>query len=316
MLRRIFLTCITIMGTSNVCGETTRETLTFRVPPAPNALIGSERIINIQSTDTLADIGHRHALGYRELTLANPHVDPWLPKDNSNVILPTQFLLPVAPRTGIVLNSAEMRLYYYPANEPDTVITFPVSVGRSDWQTPIARTRLTGKTRHPAWYPPKSIREEYAADGRFLPAVIPSGPENPLGEYALNLGLSGYLIHGTNRPYGIGMPVTHGCVRLHPQDIEYLFGEVSKETPVTLVHQPYKVGWHDYVLYLEIHPPLRAPDATINFVEIVRAIINATESAAAAWINWEHVRRLADNPDGLPHPVGGRSRQENRLTQR
>jgi L,D-transpeptidase ErfK/SrfK len=153
-----------------------------------------------------------------------------------------------------------MRLYYFPekclAEAECAVITYPVSIGRMDWQTPLGSTRVTGKFENPTWIPPESIRNEAAAEGNPLPAVVPPGPSNPLGQFSIHLDLPGYRIHGTNRPYGVGMRATHGCVRLYPEDIEDLFHDVRVGTSVQIVNQPVKYGWEDDVLYMEVGPPL------------------------------------------------------------
>ncbi|MBD3647261.1 MAG: L,D-transpeptidase family protein [Pseudomonadales bacterium] len=284
-------------------------------PALTDFLIGEEQYVKTRAEDTLVDLAERHGIGYRELQLANPRLDPWLPGEGKTVVLPKKFLLPHGPREGIVLNTAEMRLYYYPADDNETVMTFPVSVGRQDWQTPLGPTRLVRKRRDPPWYPPASILEEARADGRELPARVPPGPDNPLGQFALDLAIPGYLIHGTNRPLGIGMPVTHGCIRLHPEDIRVLYDRVPENTPVTLIHQPFKVGWHDDVLYLEVHPPLRNEDS-IDLSVMVQAVIRETESVSRYWVNWEHARSIANNPDGLPHPIGRAVRTAERVTLR
>lgn len=225
---------------------------TFSLPQGNDGLIGKEVRINAGRKDTLIDIGRKNGFGYDEISAANPGIDPWMPADGSTVILPHVHILPDAPREGIVINTAEMRLYYYP-KATNTVETYPVSIGRTDWNTPLVTTRIARKMANPAWYPPASIRKEHLQKGDPLPSVVPPGPDNPLGKYALYLGIPGYLLHGTNNEYGIGMQVTHGCMRLYAPDIERLFQKVPVGTPVRIVNQPYKVGWHEGVLYVEVH---------------------------------------------------------------
>jgi lipoprotein-anchoring transpeptidase ErfK/SrfK len=181
-------------------------------------VIGQVSVVRVHNQDTLSDIARAYHLGYEEILHANPGVDPWLPGEGTRVILPTQHILPDAPRVGLVLNIPEMRLYYYPKpskGKPPMVATFPVSIGRMDWTTPLGLTRVTAKVINPAWYPPASIRAEHEQEGQELPPKVAAGPDNPLGQYALQLGRTGYLIHGTDRPYGIGMRATHGCIRLY-----------------------------------------------------------------------------------------------------
>ena len=244
---------------------------TFILPPPDVDLIGEVQVVDARQEDTLLDIARRYGLGYEEIIQANPGVDRWLPGAGTPVVLPTRYILPDAPREGIVLNLPEMRLYYYPkpkAGEMPVVVTHPVSIGRMDWKTPLGTTRVIAKQEEPNWYPPESIKAEHAARGDILPDVVPGGPDNPLGMFAMRLGIPGYLIHGTNRPFGIGMRVTHGCVRMYPEDIERLFSMVPINTRVHIVNQPIKAGWFAGTLFLESHVPLeednRSVATTIN----------------------------------------------------
>ena len=227
--------------------------------PAGSDLIGELQLETASRSETLLDMARRYKVGQEEIRLANPEVDRWLPDEGAPVTIPSRYILPDAKRRGLVLNLPEMRIYHFSAaseGTPATVDTYPVSVGRMDWKTPLGETRIVRKQRNPSWYPPASVKLEAAAEGESVPDVVPPGPDNPLGAYALRLGLPGYLIHGTNKPYGVGMRVTHGCVRLLPEDIEELFGRVTEGTPVQILNQPVKTGWDDNVLYIEVHPPL------------------------------------------------------------
>lgn len=284
-----------------------RETLEYNLPGHGSDLVGNEHFIKTHASDTFADIAAHYAIGYRELEIANPGVDPWLPGSHTQVVLPQRFILPDAPHHGIVLNTAEMRLYYYPKAQPDKVITFPVSVGRGSWQTPITTTQVIAHIPNPAWYPPASIRAQYKKEGRPLPPVVAPGPDNPLGQFALRLGIPGYLIHGTSHPFAIGMQVTHGCIRLHPHDIRLLFHDVANDTKVTIVYQPFKAGWQNNVLYLEVHPPLDIhAKKPLNFAKVVTTINDATAGASKFWVNWNYARQIARHPDGIPHAIGRR----------
>jgi len=231
----------------------------YDLPPEGHDVVGALTIISARADDTLLDIARRHGLGYEDIVRANPDVDTWLPGEGTAVTLPTRYVLPHGPRNGVVLNLAEYRLYYYPtpaAGEPAVVMTYPISIGRMDWETPLGRTTIVSKMRNPAWYPPASIRAEHAADGDPLPRIVPPGPQNPLGDYAMRLGLPGYLIHGTNRPAGVGMRVTHGCIRMFPEDIDYLFGRVDVSTAVRIINEPVKIGWDGDELVVEVHRTL------------------------------------------------------------
>jgi L,D-transpeptidase ErfK/SrfK len=279
---------------------------TFSLPANSN-VVGQVKSISSRYEDTLLDIARRFDLGYNQITLANPTVDSWLPGEGTNIILPTQYVLPAAPQQGVVLNLAEMRLYYYPATENREeikVISHPVSIGREGWETPTGKTRVATKIANPSWYPPASVRTEHAERGEILPDVVPPGPDNPLGRHAIRLGWRQYLIHGTNKPYGIGMTVSHGCVRLYPEDIESLFEQVSVGTPVYIVNQPYKVGWHEGVLYLQAYPPLpQGGKSGKRYAEARRAVTAATEGKQSVVIDWEKVMQTVKQANGIPVPV-------------
>jgi L,D-transpeptidase ErfK/SrfK len=280
----------------------------FPLPPEGSDVIGELRVDRAQAKDTLLDLARRHGLGYEEITNANPGVDAWLPGAGTEVVVPKRRLLPRAPREGIVINLPEHRLYWYPtaqAGQPAVVWTFPVSIGKMDWNTPLGTTRIVSKLKDAPWIPPKSVREEHAKRGEPLPAVVPGGPDNPMGRYKMALGIPGsaYAIHGTNRPAGIGMQVTHGCMRLYPEDIETLYGMVSVGTPVTIVNQPYKWGWHEGRLLIEVHPPLQedAVDPP-TLTDLTRLIVEATREAPLP-IDWIGAERAWREARGIPTEV-------------
>lgn len=294
-----------LISTALLCTTATAET--FLLPPAGNDIVGKLRSVDARYEDTLLDIARRYDLGYNEITTANSGIDPWLPGEGTPLLLPTQFILPEGPREGIVLNVAAMRLFYFPTpakGQPATVITYPVGIGRQDWRTPLGTTRITAKVVDPVWHVPKSIRDEKAQTGEMLPVSIPPGPDNPLGKFALPLALPGYLIHGTNKPWGVGRRVSHGCVRLYPEDIEKLFREVLVRTPVRIVHQPYLAGWLNGVLYLQAYPPLEEERAqwegTIE--PLVSVIANKLRNTAAA-VDWGKAAQVALEHQGLLVPI-------------
>ncbi len=253
----------------------------YPLPPPDTDVIGQIKVVYATKDDTLLDVARRHSLGYDEIVHANPGLDRWAPGEGTPIVLPTRYILPDTPREGIVLNIAELRLYYYPPASPGAervVYTFPVSIGRMDWKTPLGVTRVVAKDIDPPWRPPASIKAEHAAEGDILPDVVPGGPDNPLGRHALRLALPSYLIHGTNRPFGIGMRVTHGCVRMYPEDIEWLFGMVPVGTPVRLIDQPVKVGRLNGELLVESHEPLEEDNIPIKVTleQAQRAVIAKT----------------------------------------
>jgi L,D-transpeptidase ErfK/SrfK len=249
---------------------------TFVLPPADVDVVGQVQTMTASSDETLLDIARRYDIGQNEILLANPDVDRWLPADGSKVILPTRYILPEADRSGLVLNLPEMRLYYFPQPRPGetpVVITHPISVGRMDWNTPLGLTKIVSKQIDPEWRPPKSIKNEHAQDGETLPDVIRAGPDNPLGRYAMRLGIPGYLIHSTNKPYGVGMRVTHGCIRMYPEDIEKVFDDIPVGTPVRIVNQPVKVGWLAGSLFIELHPPLEEDEE--KYADYMQSVLSS-----------------------------------------
>ena len=238
-----------------VAGPAWAERWSFE--PGKDQLIGELRIEYARRSDTLMDIARWLNMGYREIRLANPDVDLWKPGEGAQVLIPSLFILPDAPPEGIVINRAEKRLYFFnedPESGQPQVTTHPIGIGRDGRETPVGTARVTARLDNPAWYPTDGVIADYAARGMDLARVIPPGPDNPLGEHALVLDLPGYLIHGTNRPDGVGMRVSQGCVRMYPEHIRRLITEVPLGTPVRFVDQPLKLGERDGHLYLEVHP--------------------------------------------------------------
>ena len=287
---------------------------TLVLPPADVDVVGQVQVMEAHQDDTLLDIARRHDLGQNEILLANPGVDRWLPEAGSIVVLPNRYIIPTAKRSGLVLNLPEMRLYFFPKTKPGkfpVMVTHPVSVGRMDWVTPLGKTKVAAKQKDPSWRPPKSIKEEAALDGNILPDVIPAGPDNPLGRYAIRLGIPGYLIHSTNKPYGVGMRVTHGCVRMYPEDIEVLFDDVPVGTPVQIVNQPIKLGWLADTLFIELHPPLdedlhqyenylqQVLDAIAEFIADRDTTLEG-ESTRSFTLNGKAIRQAVEEKNGIP----------------
>lgn len=260
--------------------------------------------------DTLYDLAREYSLGSEELIRVNPGIDPWLPGAGRTLVVPQRHILPDAPHEGIVVNLPEHRLYYYPKpapGQPQRVITYPVSIGKMDWRTPLGETRVIAKQKDPVWHPTASVRAEHAAEGDILPAVVPAGPQNPLGRYAMRLavGQGTYLIHGTNNPIAVGLAVTHGCIRMYPEDIEALFARVPVGTKVRIVNQPIKVAWVDGQLLLEAHPPIDAegqshePDIT-QFEDLLQQVLGDQPVA----IHWDYAREVLQRANGVLATVG------------
>lgn len=276
-------------------------------PDAPD-IVGELSLTTTVHEDTLSDLARAYSQGYNEMRLANPAVDPWIPGEGTEIVVPSLYVIPQAPRDGIVVNVPEMRLYYFAKPGRDRaqrVMTFPISIGRQQWVTPKGRTTVVGKVKNPSWYPPASIRKEHAEMGDPLPMVVPPGPANPLGTRALRLGLTGYLIHGTDKPYGIGMRVTHGCIRMYPQDAETIFELTPVGTPVHIINQPYKVGMAHGRIYLEVHPHLDEDQAMFSeqYSHVVKLIL-ARVAGHRTQLVWTDIRAAIEAKTGVPQVVG------------
>ena len=272
----------------------------FVIESDEQSVVGEPQVVFAKSSDTLSDFARAYGLGYDEIVAANPAVNPWLPGDNTPVLLPTQFVLPDVPREGLVLNIASKRLFYFPKSpegEPQIVKTYPIGIGRVGWETPLGETAVVAKARDPHWYVPASVRKEHAAMGDPLPAVVPPGPDNPLGHRVLQLDMPGYLIHGTNQPYGVGMRVSHGCVRLYPEDIEVLYELVETGESVTIVNEPYLLGRRDGVVYFEAHAPLE--EDAVDPAERLGLLLDGFSAAELAW-----AEGIAAAADGAPARLG------------
>jgi L,D-transpeptidase ErfK/SrfK len=292
----------------------------YLVPENGDNVIGQLNTAIATRDDTLLDIGQRHGVGYEEIIAANPGVDPWLPGDGTEVLIPSRFILPEAPREGIVVNLPEHRLYYYPpvkSGERQIVRTYPISTGKMDWKTPLGVTRVVSKQEKPNWYPPPSVLAEHEAKGDPLPKVVPPGPDNPLGEYAMRLGLPGgaYLIHGTNRPAGVGMQVTHGCIRMFPQDIAEFYGLVPVKTKVNLIDQPSKIGWLRGTMYVERHALLEgANDPGPGEYDTLKQSIAVAVDGRPVDVDWNAVSHAFTLQNGVPAPVSAPKEKRRGIT--
>lgn len=258
----------------------------FSFNPAHEDVVGTLQVITASKDDTLSDIARRFNLGYEEIISANPNVDPWLPRAGTKIVIPTQFILPDAPRQGIVINLAAMRLFYFPKTkpgEPQKVITHPVGIGRVEWKTPEGTTRIASKKENPAWIPPLSIRKEHAEKGDPLPAVVPPGPDNPMGTHVLKFDWPSYAIHGTDKPPSIGLRGSHGCLRMYPEDIASIYNDVPVGTPVRVVNQPRLLGWRERMLYLQTYPVLE--DDKRNHNALLKKSLSTVRSTPKAKID-------------------------------
>jgi L,D-transpeptidase ErfK/SrfK len=290
-----------------------KATHLFEVDPGSD-IVGYVQKTIVGKDDTLPDIARRFDVGYEEILTANPGVDPWLPGVGREVVVPTQFILPAAPHEGVVVNVAAMRIFYYPPHkkgQPQTVYTHPIGIGKVGWKTPEGTTKIVSRQKDPVWVVPKSVREEHQENGEQLPAKVPAGPDNPLGAYEFRLGWPSYLIHGTNKPYGVGMRSSHGCMRLYPEDIAVFFDLIPIGTKVTVVNQPYLFGWRDGTLYLQAYAVME--DDSRNWTKdrkrLLAKLLHPQERGKIAQhddeIDWQRVGDLAHAPRAVPVPVTG-----------
>jgi L,D-transpeptidase ErfK/SrfK len=293
-----------------ICAPPCALATTYTLAKPDDTVVGADQSFETVYEDTLYDLARKFSLGSEELIRVNPGVDPWLPGAGKQLVVPGRHILPPGPREGIVVNLPEHRLYYYPKpkrGRPIEVITYPVSIGKMDWRTPLGTTHVIQKTKDPTWYPPESVRKEHAEAGDPLPAKVGPGPDNPLGAYAMRLaaGNGTYLIHGTNNPIAVGLAVTHGCIRMYPDDVAALFPLIPVGTPVRLINEPVKVAWVDGELFLEAHPPVDAQGQSFEpdidqFSELLQKAVGDTTVA----IHWDYAREVLQKANGVIATVG------------
>lgn len=284
---------------------------TFLLPTDGSNMVGRIHVITPDPSNTMLDIARHYDLGYNEITAANPGVSIWLPGAGNRIVVPTEFILPPRPWTGIVINIAQRRLYYFPqpkGNVPATVVTFPTGISRPGWSTPLGKTRIIAKFKDPSWIVPKDIVEEHRSQGNAnFPDYFPPGPNNPMGMLALETGFSEIFIHGTNRPWGVGMRVSHGCVHLYPENAAALFSAVPVGTEVSIISQPFLVGTRNGVLYLSAAKPVaeypgsRMSPANQAAQVVVDYLTRQTGSLPD--IDWDRIRKVADSESVLPVPI-------------
>jgi L,D-transpeptidase ErfK/SrfK len=289
-------------------------THSFEIEPTTD-IVGVVQKTQATKEDTLTDIARRFNIGYEEIVRANPGVDPWLPGEGREIVIPSQFVLPNAAREGIVINAAAMRLFFYPKvkkGEKQFVHTYPIGIGKVGWKTPEGATKIVRRQKDPVWRPTASIIKEHLKErGEKLEAVVKAGPDNPLGRHAFYLGWPTYMIHGTNKPAGVGLRSSHGCIRLYPEDIAALFESAPIGTPVRVVNQPFLFGWHEGALHIQAFDVLeddprdwkKAQAKLLNkaMAERIRKELQARKEK----IDWEAVAKLTHEPRGIPVSVTG-----------
>jgi len=272
---------------------------------AQQTVIGSARIHVIEKGDTFLDLAREYDLGYNELVGANPGVDPWLPAAGTKLVIPSEWVLPAGPREGVVVNIPEMRLYYYlppkRGDGPPSVISYPVGLGRQEWRTPRAEFRIRGKTKNPVWVLPETVKAERIAEKGFAEDSIPGGhPENPLGRHRIELTLGAYAIHGTNKLWGVGMQVSHGCVRLYPEDIAALFPLAEVGSKGRFDYQPVKIGVRNGRVLVEVHEDIYGHTPWL-WLE-AQAAVGA--SGLGQYVDKARLQAAVEAATGIPTDVG------------
>jgi L,D-transpeptidase ErfK/SrfK len=284
------------------------QTERFELSPDQD-IVGQVQVTTATKEDTLTDIARRFNVGYEEIVRANPGVDPWLPGAGRKVVLPTQFILPNAPREGVVINIAAMRMFYFPkhkSGEPQVVITHPIGIGKVGWSTPEGVTKIVRRQKDPTWTVPVSVIKEHRENGEELDRVIGPGPDNPLGRHAFYLQWPSYLIHGTNKPAGVGLRSSHGCIRLYPEDIAQLFDMVPIGTQVRVVNQPFVFGWAGDNLFMQPLDVLeddardwkKAPKKLLS--KSLAATLQKQLKEHNEQVDWDLVSSLSKSPRGVP----------------
>lgn len=274
----------------------------FTLSDPAQSIVGEMKTVKIEPGDTLESIARRHHVGYYDLLSANPSLDeriallPW-----HDIVIPQLHILPDVERTGLVINLPEMKLYYFISSSE--VMVLPIGIGREGWMTPTGDTFITMKIPHPNWTPTKRVRRVAKEEGVELPAVVPPGPDNPLGDYVFLLGWKSYLIHGTNRPDGVGKRSSAGCFRLYPEDIKQLYDLVKAGTPVKVINSPVKIGWKGQDFYMQAFPNLNDYSHRLDQLGLVDQI-HDEEQRYDLPISWTKIKQILDDSSGLPVLLG------------
>jgi L,D-transpeptidase ErfK/SrfK len=299
-MQKILISTLAALG---LCSAATSHAATYQLPLPGNDVIGHVQIAYAQPGQSIDDVARQYDIGFYEILAANPHVNPQNLMPYQKLVIPTQFILPNAERKGIVVNVAELRLYYYPANS-NIVETYPIAIGMEGSNTPLGQYHIVEKVKDPKWYVPAEVEALMAKQGTLLPKVMNSGPDNPLGYYEMRLNKLSYLIHGTNVPATIGRRASAGCMHMFPEDIEYLFGRTPVNTTVNIVDQPFLAGWSGNQLYFTAQQPIHEDRTNMAF-NYMRYWNAAVESAIegmnpAPTINWQVVKQVGSEQTGIP----------------
>jgi L,D-transpeptidase ErfK/SrfK len=299
-MRSFFLLCLAIL--------TSHPLLASVYPLTPETdIVGEVQLTITEYEDTFITLAKRFNVGFEELVQANPQVDPWIPGEGTLVVVPSRYILPPrSERRGMIINLAELRLYYFPANG-QKVYTYPIGIGRMEmnWKTPLGRLSIIQKQENANWYVPDSIKEEARLEGRTMPSFIPPGPDNPMGVHKMRLSNPSYLVHGTNKEAGIGRRVSHGCINMFNDDVKVLYETIPIGTSVNIIHQPYKAGWQNGYLWLEIHKPLDDYQSNGDYsLNAMMAVTQHTIQNRPVNIDWPLAKEFYKHTMGVPMVIG------------
>lgn len=304
-MKRVLLVILTV----HLLGIHPAWSSSYLLPHNGDNVVGNIQYKSVKNNETLLDIARQYNVGYNEIVAANPGVNPWMPNTENRIKIPSQFILPPKPWRGVIINLPEMRLYYFPPTtlfHDRRVITMPLSIGKINWSTPTGSFYVKEKIKHPSWTVPNSIVQENGLERYGNRRIIPPlDDDNPLGEYAILLNETGYLIHGTNKPFSIGRRVSHGCLRLYPEDVSVLFDYVDRKMPVRIINQPYKVGKRNNIIYVETHNLLEEDVNRhgINITPIVRDIVRQIPGLVVPDKSWQQLDNIVSEASGLPTPL-------------
>ncbi len=271
--------------------------------PATGNVVGELQFAQVSADDTYATIAEHYDTGYYNIFEANPNVNADNPEPGTILIIPTSFVLPPELHNNIVINLAELRLYYE-SDKLHEVFVYPIGIGREGWNTPLGKYKIAQKQKHPYWTVPESIRKYREENGDPVPKVVPPGPKNPLGTRAMRLSQPDYLIHGTDDPVGIGRRSSAGCIRMYNQDVEQLFSMVPKGTQVVIINEPYKVGTNGKKIYLEAHMPLSEERGNQKNFDLVMAVTADISALYVPIIKTGKILDIVNNHLGIPEIVG------------
>ena len=300
----IFIIFPIIFFFTNLCYSNNKNN-SVNILSQSSDIIGKEVKYTVREKETLIDIARKFDISFADIMSANGRIDPWLPKINRKILIPKRHIMPSVKRDGIIINLGDLRIYFYKNHL--LIGTYPIGIGRSGWETPLGLAEVIEKKIDPFWIPPDSVREEDPS----LPKIVAPGEENPLGTRAIYLSMPSYLIHGTNKPYGVGMKVSHGCIRMYPEDVESLFDLVEVGTKVNIINEPIKVGWHNNDLYIEVHqlPAYASEKNTLenkdrrNLYPLATTMVQKVAGVNITEVDWQVVFKSVIEAKGIPTKI-------------